>query len=190
MMKKDPENWKSGLGERTLRMIGIRDSQVVLDFGCGEGWYTVPVLRIVGEEGFVYALDMEESELDKLSGSLKSLGMKNCRLIQSDDMSVDLPDEHVDVVLLYDVFHYYYFSDEEDRRKLLRELRRVLKPEGMLSLYPKHLESHSTPSMHEAQDELEEEGFHLIKKNRVTMIHEEILEETIVMNYQSRAHSA
>ena len=189
-MNGDPQRWKEGLGVRTLRRIGIGESQIVLDFGCGEGWYTIPVVKIVGESGVVYAADQDRSELDKLSSSLSSSDIDNCRLLFTKDLRIDLPDDHVDVVLLFDVLHYYYFTDRNDRIRLLRELRRILKPEGILSLYPKHLDARSNPSMREVQDELRGEGFHLVAKRGVTMIHEEILEETIVLNYQSRAHSA
>jgi len=183
-MKGDSHRWKEELGVRTLRDIGIAESQNVLDFGCGEGWYTIPAAKIVGSEGIILALDQDRSELDKLSESLQSEGIENCRLLFSDDMHIDLPDDHVDVVLLFDVLHHYYFSERNDRVRLLRELRRVLKPDGMLALYPKHLETHSTPSMREAQDEFREEGFHLAERKSVTMIHEEILEEATVMKYR------
>ncbi len=56
------------------------------------------------------------------------------------------------VVLLYDVLHSYYFSVNE-RRKLLREVYRVLKPNALLSVYPEHME------LEEVKREIEEANF-------------------------------
>lgn len=38
---------------KTLQRIGIKSAQSVLDFGCGSGTYTIPVAKIVGEQGKV-----------------------------------------------------------------------------------------------------------------------------------------
>jgi len=45
-----------------LERIGISKGQTVLDFGCGYGIYTIPVAKIVGKQGRVYALDKEVPE--------------------------------------------------------------------------------------------------------------------------------
>jgi len=62
------------------------------------------------------------------------------------------------VVLLYDVLHSYYFSPDE-RRKLLREVYRVLKPNALLSVYPEHVE------LEEVKREIEEENFWISSGN-------------------------
>ncbi len=182
-MKDDTLRWKTGLAEKTLRVIGITESQFVLDFGCGEGRYTLPIARILGEKGRIYALDQEQTELDKLASSIESERLTNCKTLLCDDMPIELPDDHLDIALLFDVLHYYYFSDTGDRVELLRELSRVLKPDGALLLYPKHLDEHSNPSLGEVKDELEAMGFRLFERKRVTMIHEKVLEMATVMKY-------
>jgi SAM-dependent methyltransferase len=40
----------------------------------------------------------------------------------------------IDVALLFDVFHVFYFSELEDRRKLLDEIYRIMRPSGFLSV--------------------------------------------------------
>jgi hypothetical protein len=89
------------------------------------------------------------------------------------------------MVLLFDVLHYYYFSDEEERMDLLSEIGRILLPDGILSLYPKHLESDSDPTLDEVMEELED-GFVLVERIEVTMIHEEVLDETTVLNFRAK----
>jgi precorrin-6B methylase 2 len=54
------------LAIKVLKRIGIRRGQTVLDFGCGYGIYTIPVAKIVGEHGRVYALDKDKEAMDAL----------------------------------------------------------------------------------------------------------------------------
>jgi len=49
-----------------LQKVGIRKGQTVLDFGCGYGMYTIPVAKIAGKQGRVYALDKNKETLDVL----------------------------------------------------------------------------------------------------------------------------
>jgi len=57
-----------------LERIGIRRGQAVLDFGCGYGAYTIPVAKIVGEQGRAYALDKDKEALDALIQKARSAG--------------------------------------------------------------------------------------------------------------------
>ena len=50
-----------------LEKAGIERGQIVLDFGCGSGTYTLPAARIVGSEGKVYALDKDKKALAVLA---------------------------------------------------------------------------------------------------------------------------
>ena len=116
-----------------LQQIGIRRGQTVLDFGCGYGTYTILVARIVGEQGKVYALDKEA--LDDLMKKAESAALENIeRMDISEDLGIHLPDESVDVVLLFDVFHSFYFPQAGDRRRLLVEIYRIMKSSGFLSI--------------------------------------------------------
>jgi len=100
-----------------LQQIGIRSGQNVLDFGCGLGMYTIPVAKIVGEQGRVYALDKDNEALDELMQKVESAGLKNIKRMEtSGKLEIDLADESADVVLLFDVFHSFYFPQADDRK--------------------------------------------------------------------------
>lgn len=124
-----------------LKDVGIKAGQVVLDFGCGSGTYTVPAARIVGDKGKVYALDKDSEVLNKLMQRAKSAGLNNIgRMDAQGELEIGLADGSVDVVLLFDVFHSYYFPRPEDRRKLLDEVHRICKADALVLVYPKHME--------------------------------------------------
>jgi len=138
-----------------LQQIGIRRGHTVLDFGCGSGTYTVPIAKIVGEQGRVHALDKDKETLDELVQKAESAGLKNIKRMEtSGKLEINLADESVDVVLLFDVFHSYYFPQANDRRRLLDEIHRIMKPTAFVSVWPKHMES-------PAKDEIESANFYL-----------------------------
>ena len=86
----------------------------------------------------------------------------------------------VDVVLLSDVSHDYYFSSLDERQELLAEIYRILKPHGLLSVYPKHMET-------EAKDEIESADFSLENEHSATLIHEgKNLERGQILNFKKK----
>ncbi len=149
-----------------LERLGINRGQIVLDFGCGSGTYSIPAAKIVAEQGRVYALDKDKKVLDELMQKAKLAGLKNIeRMDTSGEPRIDLTDESVDVVLFFDVFHSYYFPQVEDRRSLLNEIHRVMKLSAFISVWPKHMES-------EAKDEIKNANFYLEEEHSETLIHD------------------
>ena len=185
-MKSPVEEWIEEAGEKFLKIIGIKRGQKVLDFGSGSGNYTIPTARIAGEEGLVYALDKDKRSLDQLMRKAESMGLKNIiRLDTSGESGTGLDNESVDVVLLYDVLHFYYFPRAEARRQLLREVYRVLRPMGLLSLYPTHLQSHMEPKLEDVEREIREANFYLEGRySGMLIVHDTNLEKGQVMNFR------
>jgi len=143
-----------------LERIGIMRGQTVLDFGCGYGAYTIPVARIVDAQGRVYALDKDKEALDGLMQKAESAGLKNIeRMETSGELEIELADESVDAVLLFDVFHSFYFPQVEDRRRLLGEIYRIMKSSAFLaiSVWPNLMEP-------ETEDEIKNADFRLDKE--------------------------
>jgi len=81
------------------------------------------------------------------------------------------------VVLLYDVLHSYYFSVNE-RRKLLREVYRVLKLNALLSVYPEHME------LEEVKREIEEANFCFEVEYFKTIIHDGRYTHGHILNFR------
>jgi len=121
--------------ERTLRETGLRKGQTVLDYGCGIGSFSIPAAKLVGDDGVVYALDNHPLAIKAVEKKIKKKGISNLKTILS-ARETGLPDESVDIVLLYDVFQMI-----SDKEKLLEELHRVLKSDGILFATAEHLDS-------------------------------------------------
>ena len=62
--------------ERILREMKIKRGDTLIDFGCGIGYFSIPALDFVGEQGTVIAVDVSNEmlqELVKRSGAHKNL---------------------------------------------------------------------------------------------------------------------
>jgi ubiquinone/menaquinone biosynthesis C-methylase UbiE len=54
---------------RSLKSAGIQPGQKVLEVGCGPGFFTVAAAKLVGDEGRVYAIDLQPLAIEKSAGS-------------------------------------------------------------------------------------------------------------------------
>jgi ubiquinone/menaquinone biosynthesis C-methylase UbiE len=116
-----------------VKEAGIKEGFHVLDYGCGPGSYVIVVSELVGNSGKVYALDINPAAVKMVKKIAAKKRLPNVETILS-DCKTGLPDEDIDVVLLYDTFH-----DLKDPNKVLEELHRVLKPNGTLSFSDHHM---------------------------------------------------
>ncbi len=117
-----------------LDEVGVQAGMTLLDFGCGPGSYVVPAAQMVGRTGRVYALDRNPSAIKATSARVTKAGLTNVTTLLSNG-ATGLRYNTVDVVLLYDIFHSL-----EEPDVTLDELRRVLRPSGILSAHDHHLQ--------------------------------------------------
>jgi len=116
-----------------LKEAGIEPGFCVLDYGCGPGSYIVPLAQLVGASGEIYALDIHPLAIQELQKKATRKAITNLKTIES-DCNTGLPDNKVDMVLLYDTFHNLFRPDD-----VLRELHRVQKSSGTLSFSDHHM---------------------------------------------------
>ena len=116
-----------------LKEVGIKPGFYVLDYGCGPGSYITPTAELVGKSGKIYALDIRPMAIQMVQNINAKKKLTNVETILS-DCKTELPDNIINVVLLYDIFH-----DLSEPTKILEELHRVLKPDGILSFNDHHI---------------------------------------------------
>jgi len=179
MISNEINKWIEHDGIQFLKDIGIRKDQFVLDFGCGHGNYTIPASLIVGEKGRIYAVDKNQESLNKLINKTKEKELNNIEIIKLvDQLKLPLPKESVDAILLFDVLHLV-----EPRKCLLSELNRILKPTGLLFVYPKHHQTDMKMSLEEVIKEIQYVGFRFNVKNFKKLMHNNKLEKGIILNF-------
>lgn len=183
-MKSDVERWLKGDGEVYLKDIGVEKGQIVLDFGCGDGHYTIPAAKVVGKKGLVYAQDKDKGALDEVIKKAKAEGLGNIRAMKTKgELKIDLNDKSLDAVLLYDVLHYH---DMEERRKIYNEVYRILKDGALLSVFPRHHKEYMHLKLEEVKKEIEKADFHFEGKFFKRLIHDDDYVKDYVLNFRRR----
>ena len=127
--------------ERVLEGAGIREGDVVLDVGAGDGLIAFGALPLVGEGGKVILSDVSRDLLDVsrgLAGELEEGNRCEFVLARAEDLA-PLEDESVDVVTTRSVVIYV-----KEKQRAFDEFHRVLKPGGRLSIF-EPINSFSSP---------------------------------------------
>ena len=109
--------------EIIVQALRLKMTDVVLDFGCGPGFYTIPFAKNTKE---VVAADIQTKMLRKVSEYAEKNRVK-VKVIQSDGQKIPLPDGSIDLIFLSGVYH-----ELVRKREVLTELKRVLKPIGKI----------------------------------------------------------
>jgi arsenite methyltransferase len=115
--------------EKTIRLMDLRPGERVLDLGCGSGWATRLLARIVGEgpEGFgqVVGLDVSDEMIRRARASSREF--ENVMYVCGSAQQVPWEENFFDKVLSVESFYYY-----ADQDRALNELFRVMAPLGRL----------------------------------------------------------
>lgn len=117
---------------KIIKRSGIKPGMNIIDLGCGSGAFTPLLARAVGEQGKVYALDIQSKMLQQLERKLAKAENRDIRNIEVKQASAyDLPFENETIDL---VFVVAALQEISDRDKALQEIKRVLKPDGILAI--------------------------------------------------------
>jgi 2-polyprenyl-3-methyl-5-hydroxy-6-metoxy-1,4-benzoquinol methylase len=112
-----------------LKALKIKPGDSICDMGCGNGFYTLKLARMVGERGKVIAVDIQREMLELLKESAAAENVNNIETVLGTVVDPKLPAGTIDLVLLVDVYHE--FSHPEP---MLAAIRASLKPTGRVAL--------------------------------------------------------
>jgi len=115
-----------------IKKSEIKSGDVVLDYGCGSGSYTIPAAEVVGESGNVNAVDIHPLAIKKVKKRAAKKDLKNIKTIQT-DCDTGLKNQSIDVVICFDVLH-----DIPDKERVVKEWHRILKNGGKLGFDDHH----------------------------------------------------
>ena len=113
--------------------FGIENGSVVVDFGCGPGSYIERASRAVGDAGKVYAVDVHPLAIKSVKAKVRKKSLNNVIPVFSTGYPVDIESQSADVIYALDMFHHV-----KDVEAFLRELHRLLKPNGTLFVESGH----------------------------------------------------
>ncbi len=145
--EREQKLWLAERAREVLESVPVKAGDEVVDFGCGAGTYAIPAAELVGESGIVHAIDCDADRMEDVTKAR----IDCLRAILGDGTTeIPLADGSCDVGLLYDVLQKL-----DDRASVIAEMHRVIRPGGVLSVYPMHLDAD------EITREVTGEGFRL-----------------------------
>ena len=118
-----------------LREMDLRVSDVVVDIGAGDGWWSSRIAPLVGERGTVYAAEIEAELVEEMKEKYSDVGQ--LRPYQCGTDSTGLEENTCDVAFFSQVFHHL---EEDGKEAYLRHLHDVVKPTGRLVIIERYVE--------------------------------------------------
>ncbi|MCK4829470.1 methyltransferase domain-containing protein, partial [bacterium] len=153
-------------------LAGINTGDYILDFGCGPGFNAIPATQKVGDEGKVFALDINPRAIEIVKKKKRKYNLTNIHTILS-DCDTKLKSQSIDVVYLHNTFPMI-----KNKENVLDELYRVLKVNGKLSYMSRTLSriaGHNPKIDDDLRKYLEHENkFKLIKEQNKHFVFEKI----------------
>jgi len=139
----------------------IHKGMTVLDLGCGPGFFSIEIAKMLKDSGKVIAADLQEGMLEKVNRKIKGTELEQgitLHKCQEDTIGVI---ENVDFVLIF-----YMIHEVPNQLNLLRELKSILKPTGKIFIIePKfHV---SKKAFEEMIDKTRDLGFEIVDKPKV-----------------------
>jgi arsenite methyltransferase len=115
--------------EKTVRLMDLRPGERVLDLGCGAGWATRILARLVGDgpqgHGQVVGLDISDEMIRRARAG--SRDFDNIMYVWGSAQQIPWEENFFDKVLSVESFYYY-----PDQERVLAELFRVMAPRARM----------------------------------------------------------
>ena len=127
ILRDEQERRKWQNPENVLAEIGLKSGMTFADIGCGQGFFTIPAAKIVGESGKVYASDISKINIQKLREKVDAAGLTNVIMETGKAEDLILCDACADIVFFGIVLH-----DFENPSKVLTNAHSMLKKTGKL----------------------------------------------------------
>jgi ubiquinone/menaquinone biosynthesis C-methylase UbiE len=119
--------WRTAENSAGYLLPHLRTGLTLLDVGCGPGTITLDLARRIAP-GSVLGIDASAEVIERAEAARVAAGVENARFTTGDVYALELDDALFDVVHAHQVLQHL-----SDPVRALVELRRVLRPEGLLA---------------------------------------------------------
>ena len=112
-----------------IAALAIGPGSQVADIGAGNGYFTTHLARHVGADGVVFAVEIGEAELSRLTQLAEEEQLDNIEVVRGEIDDPRLPEQSLDAVLVVDAYH-----EMTEHEAMLAGIRGALEPGGRLVL--------------------------------------------------------
>lgn len=125
--------------QKALDQLEINAASKIADFGCGHGYFAIPLAKMVGQDGQIYAVDVLQDALNEVKERAERENLSNIQTVRGNLEAPDgsrLPENSCDMVLLANVLF-----QSNKKADIIKEARRVLKSNGKMIIVDWHVTS-------------------------------------------------
>ena len=126
-MLEDPGRDAYQKPAEVLAALDLKAGETIADIGSGSGYFTVRFARAVGEQGRVFAVDVDPDLVRHLNRRLRDAAVRNVQTVLADPDDPLLPDASIDRFVVVDTWHHI-----ERQGEYLALLKKMLKPGGQV----------------------------------------------------------
>jgi predicted methyltransferase len=122
----------AGVTEEARQLVDamqLQPGMVVADVGAGDGEWTVALSAAVGQDGHVYATEIETDKVEELRQYLDDQKIENATVLLGNQTESGLSTNCCDAVLLRMVYHHF-----ENPEAMRTSLHQALRPGGVLAI--------------------------------------------------------
>ena len=119
--------------EYVLKELDLKNGDVVVDIGAGDGWWSRQMAAFVGDDGVIHAAEVEQKKVDDMKEKCADSPQVKPYLIPLDGTT--LGENSCDLVFLSKTYHHFNKGSHVD---YLRHLHKVVKPTGRLCVIERH----------------------------------------------------
>ncbi|MGZ3748019.1 MAG: class I SAM-dependent methyltransferase [Pseudobdellovibrionaceae bacterium] len=105
----------------------IKEGMIVLDLGCGPGFFTIDIAQMVGKSGRVIASDLQEGMLQKLRDKIQGTELEKRVILHKCEENRIGVSEKVDFVLAFYVVH-----EIPSQKEFFNEIETIIKLNGQV----------------------------------------------------------
>ncbi len=106
-----------------------QSGEVCVDLGCGRGNDVLRMAEAVGENGFVYGVDVSDGMLEKAKANADKFGVTNVKFVKSELEKIEIDDKQANLVISNCTINH-----ASDKLKVWQEVLRILKKGGRFSV--------------------------------------------------------
>jgi ubiquinone/menaquinone biosynthesis C-methylase UbiE len=117
---------------RILQGVDNLSGQNVLEIGCGTGFFTIPIGRLIGDQGSLTSIDILQESVDFVSKKVEDAKLENVKVLKRNVLKTDFQSNSFHIVILFGVIPAPMLPLD----KVLLEIHRVLKSDGELVIWP------------------------------------------------------